>query len=332
MFTENIAAVLESPGRALKPLPPRPIPTPSEGEILIRNHAIAANPADWKIRDFGGIIDVYPTVLGSDVCGTITAVGPKGTKFKVGDRIAGFALKLRLWEYRILSRFEDGATFLMAFATAAVAYFERMGILRPVVVGREEVSQQGPGMLVWGASSSTGTATVQLATNLGFKVFATASPQNHDYVKSLGAYAVVDYRDPDVVSKLIRLAKEANTPLQHGFDFISEGKSSILSAKTLLQSGGQGNNKLVLSGPWPTSHEKPDGVDISMTIAAFAFVDHVDMGSWMFNEYLPQAVEEKRIVPAPKVVIVDGGVAAAQKALGTVKAGVSATKIVVKVD
>lgn len=347
MSTENLAAVLEKPGSALKPLT-LPIPNPEENEILIRNHAIAANPADWKIRDFGGHLDVFPTVLGSDVCGVVSATGSKVTKFKVGDRVAGFALVIYnkkpehgAWQtYTILQEgatiripefvsYEDGATFPMAFATVAVAYFERLGIARPV--SSLEVQQQQSGILVWGASSSTGTAAVQLAKELGFKVFATASSKNHEYVKSLGASEVVDYRDPDVVAKLAQLATHAGTPLRYGFDSISEGSSSLLSANTLLASGGQGS-KLALTGPWPTADEKPAGVEISMTIAAFAFVDHIDMGSWVFNEYLPQAIEQKKIVPAPKVVIVDGGIGAAQEALEIVKAGVSATKIVVRVD
>ncbi|KAF3400952.1 Zinc-binding alcohol dehydrogenase domain-containing protein cipB [Talaromyces pinophilus] len=326
MSTENLAAVLEAVGTALKQLN-LPIPSPGENELLIRNHAIAANPADYKIRDFPSHLKQFPTVLGSDVCGIVSAVGSGVTKFKVGDRVAGFALVIAnnklehgAWQtYTILEEsatmripewlsYEDGATFPMAFATAAQS-----------------------GILVWGASSSTGSAGVQLAKELGFKVFATASPKNHEYLKCLGAYAVVDYRDPDVVSKLAQLAKEAGTPLRLGFDSISEGNSSLLSANTLLASGGQ-DSKLVLVGPWPTDDEKPAGVDISMTIAAFAFVHHVEMGSWMFNEYLPQAIEEKKIVPAPKVQVVDGGIGAAQEALNIVKAGVSATKIVVRVD
>ena len=88
--TENLAAVIEEPKARLKTIV-RPIPSPGKGEIVVHNHAIAANPVDWKIQDFGIIINIYPAVLGSDVCGIVTEIGPEVTKFKVGDRVAGFA-------------------------------------------------------------------------------------------------------------------------------------------------------------------------------------------------------------------------------------------------
>ncbi len=81
----NIAAVLESAGARLKTVT-RPIPIPGVNEIVVRNHAIAANPVDWKMQDYGFAIKDYPVVLGSDSCGVITAVGPSVKKFKVGDR------------------------------------------------------------------------------------------------------------------------------------------------------------------------------------------------------------------------------------------------------
>ena len=87
---ENLAAVIEKPKARLKTIV-RPIPSAGEGEIVVHNHAIAANPVDWKIQDFGIIINKYPAVLGSDVCGIVTEIGPEVTKFEVGDRVAGFA-------------------------------------------------------------------------------------------------------------------------------------------------------------------------------------------------------------------------------------------------
>jgi hypothetical protein len=61
-------------------------------------------------------------------------------------------------------------------------------------------------------------------------------------------------------------------------------------------------------------------------------VDHAEVGSWLFNEYLPKAIEKKTIVPAPKIEVVEGGIGATQKVFDQLKAGVSGTKLVVRVD
>lgn len=58
-------------------------------------------------------------------------------------------------------------------------------------------------LLVWGGSSSVGTAAVQLGVAAGFDVVATASPRNFDLVKGLGARAVLDYSDAGVVAALV---------------------------------------------------------------------------------------------------------------------------------
>lgn len=65
---QNLAAVLESAGARLKTLV-RDIPKPGPNDIVVRNYAIAANPVDWKIQDWGFAIKTYPTVIGSDGCG-----------------------------------------------------------------------------------------------------------------------------------------------------------------------------------------------------------------------------------------------------------------------
>lgn len=341
---QNLAAVLEAPQTPLRILI-RPIPLTGEGELLVRNHAVAANPVDWKIQD-GLFSPEYPTILGSDASGVVTAVGPGVTKFKIGDRVAGYAASIYnkkpdhgAWQTYTLLReiatmripesvsFEEGSTFPMAFATAAVALFANLELPRPT----DSIKREETGILIWGASSSIGTAGVQLAKNLGLRVFATASPNNHEYLKSIGASEVVDYHDPDVVSNIAALAKSAGTPIRYGFDCIAEGNSSISSANTLLASGGKGS-KLVLSFKWPSDDPQPDGIEVSQTVAFRTGLDLVELGSWLFNEYIPNALEKKTVVPAPRVEIVDGGIAAAQKALDRLKAGVSGTKIVVQVD
>lgn len=341
---ENLAAVLEAPGIKLTTIA-RPIPVAREGEILVRNYAIAANPVDWANQDYGVFIKKYPAVLGSDVCGIVTAIGPGVTKFKIGDRVAGFAGVIYnqnpdhgAWQTYTLLRevvtmplpdalsFEEGATFPMAFATAAMAFFVNLKLPRPTGT----VKQLESGILIWGAASSIGTAAIQLAKNMGYKVFATASPHNHQYLKSIGAYEVLDYRDPDVVTKIAALAKAVGTPISIGFDAIAKGDSSILSVKTLLASGGK-DSRLVLSYEWPTEHAKPDDVEISMPIAFHVGTEQTEIGRWLFNEYLPRELEKRNIMPAPRIEVIEGGIGAAQEALDRVRAGVSGTKIVVRV-
>jgi NADPH:quinone reductase-like Zn-dependent oxidoreductase len=323
------------------------MPQACDGEILVRNHAIAANPIDWKIQEYGIAIKNYPTVLGSDVSGVVAAVGPGVTKFKVGDRVAGFAGVVYkddadhgAWQtYTILREiatmpipaslsFEEAATFPMAFATSGIAIFASLQIPRPVggVVKPQESS-----FLVWGGSSSIGTAAIQLAKNLGFNVFTTASPKNYDQVQSLGAVGIFDYRDPEVVSKITAAAEAAGTPIRFGFDAITEGNSSLLSASILLASSGKGS-KLVLSYEWPSSYEKLQEIEILQTAAFRTGTDQVELGQWLFNEYLPREVQKKNIVPAPKIEVVDGGIWAVQKVFDQLKAGVSGSKLVVRVD
>jgi NADPH:quinone reductase-like Zn-dependent oxidoreductase len=343
-MSANIAAVLEKPKTPLKIIA-RAIPKPGADEIVVRNHAIAANPVDWKIQDYDFFVKTYPTVLGSDGAGVVTEVGSSVTKFKVGDRVTGFGAVIYndkidhgSWQtYTVLREiattklldsisFEEGTLLPMAFATTAVALFAILGIPRPT----GEVKQQNAGFLVWGGASSIGTAAVQLAKNAGFKVFATASPSHHEYLKSLGASDVFDYHDAEVVSKIVAAAKSAGTPISLGFDAITQGETPSLTAQTLLSSSGVA--KIAAGGDWPKSTPKPEGVEYTRTGAFRTGTDQSELGAWLFNEYIPEALKTKAIVPAPKVEIVAGGIAATQKVFDQLKAGVSGKKLVVQVE
>ncbi len=341
----NHAAVLEAPQARLKTTT-RPIPKPGPNELLIRNHAIAANPIEWKMQDYGFGIKAYPTVLGSDVCGVVTEIGSAVTNFKHGDRVTGFAAVIYngnadhgSWQTYTLLRdiattkipdsmsFDEGSVFPMAMASSAIALFFCLGVSRPT----GPVTPQKSGLLVWGASSSVGTAAVQLAKNLGFKVFATSSLAHHNYLKSLGAFEVFDYHESSVKEKIISSAKAAGTPITLGFDTISEGNTPEQAAGVLLESGGKGS-KLCLTLQWPGKEPQPDGIEISQTGAMWIGTDQQELGKWLFNEYLEKSLKDGSIVPAPKIELYEGGLDDAQKVLDKLKSGVSGMKLVVKVE
>jgi NADPH:quinone reductase-like Zn-dependent oxidoreductase len=337
----NIAAVIEQKGARLKILN-RDIPKPGLHELVVRNHAIAANPVDWKIQDYGFAITKYPNALGSDGWGVVIAVGSLVTKFKVGDRVTGFAGVIYTqnpdhgaWQtYEVLREiatlkipdsmsFEEGSTFPMAFATSAIALFGKLDFPRP----GGSVQRLGNNLLIWGAASSVGSVGIQLAKNSGFKVFATASPAHHEYLKSLGTFAVFDYKDPDVVSNIAAAAQSAGSQITLGYDTISRGTTFQQTAETLLASGGKGG-RLILTLPWSGKDPQPEGIVIQQTSAYSTGTDREDIWEWLFNEYLPKALENKSIVAVPKVQIVEGGIGAAQKVFDQLKAGVSGKKLV----
>lgn len=63
------------------------VPKPGPGQILVKVEASGLNPADWKIQLWGILVEEYPSVLGSDIAGTVEELGEAVTGFAKGDRV-----------------------------------------------------------------------------------------------------------------------------------------------------------------------------------------------------------------------------------------------------
>lgn len=177
-----------------------PRPEPQAGEVLIKVHATAANPADYKMASglFGPL--PFPFTLGLDFSGTVAAVGPGVAKWKVGDAVFGTSPG-SFAEYRISrqdelaakpARLDDAmaATLPVAALTAWKALFDVAKV------------QAGQKVLIQGGAGGVGGYAIQLAKNKGAFVAATASQRNQTYLKELGADLPIDYsstRFEDVV-------------------------------------------------------------------------------------------------------------------------------------
>jgi NADPH:quinone reductase-like Zn-dependent oxidoreductase len=64
-----------------------PVQKPSHGEILVKVHAAALNPVDWKVHRYGIFVQTFPAILGTDIAGEVEEVGEGVTDFKQGDRV-----------------------------------------------------------------------------------------------------------------------------------------------------------------------------------------------------------------------------------------------------
>jgi len=178
----------------------RPVPRPGPGEVLIKVRAAGVNPVDWKAaqRRLG-------MVPGTDVSGTIDTLGEGVTGWKVGDPVLGFARQSGSYaEYAVISvtglarkpksmTFEQAAGVPIAAETAYRALHETGNI------------ERGQTVLIHGAAGGVGSSAVQIAKAAGARVIGTASPNNHEFLRSLGVDQVIDYtsqRFEDVVKNV----------------------------------------------------------------------------------------------------------------------------------
>lgn len=179
-----------------------PEPVLRDDEVLIQVHAAALNPLDSKIKsgEFKLMLPYrMPLVLGHDVAGIVTRIGPRVRQFKVGDevysrpsdlRIGTFAEFVAVNENDVAPKpgnitMEEAASLPLVSLTAWQALVERANL------------QAGQKIFIQAGSGGVGISAIQLAKQLGATVATTTSSANVDLVKSLGADTVIDYKNED---------------------------------------------------------------------------------------------------------------------------------------
>lgn len=165
-------------------------PAPAPGTVVVEVRAVGVNPVEGKIRSgrrASGPL-AAPIGLGSDAAGVIVDVGPGVTGFAVGDEVIGRSLKGAYATHVVADpanlvpkpagvTFEQGAAIGIPAGTA-------YQVLRSLKLSAGET------LLVHAGSGGVGQAAIQFATLWGATVVATASPENHDRLRELGAIPV----------------------------------------------------------------------------------------------------------------------------------------------
>ncbi len=188
-----------------------PTPTPQDGEVLIRIRATTVSTGDWRARSlamppgfgpFGrlafGLRRPRQPILGTELSGTIEAIGAGVHEFRAGDEVFAFAdAKFGCHaELRCLpaSGLVARKPANLSFEQAAALSFGGMTMLS---FFRRGALASGERVLVNGASGTVGSAAVQLARHFGAEVTAVCSGANVDLVRALGAHRVIDYTRAD---------------------------------------------------------------------------------------------------------------------------------------
>lgn len=184
------------------------IPSIKNNEVLVRVHAAGLNPVDYKTATNGNKNWIYPHVLGLDVAGTIEEVGTDVTGWQKGDRVVyhgdltqphgGFA-QYAVATAHTISRIPNGVTFEEAAALPTAGYTAYQALFRKLHI------EKGQSILIHAGAGGVGGIAIQLAKQHGLTVYTTASCGNKEYVTSLGADVVIDYREKDFVEEIMTL-------------------------------------------------------------------------------------------------------------------------------
>ena len=197
------AITISSPGEPeVLQVTDEPTPDIAADEVLVRVHAAGVNRADLLQRR--GFYDPPPgatTIPGLEVSGTIEKFGSAVTGWAVGDRVAallsggGYAEFVPVPAGQLLAVPEDFDL------TEAAALPEVLSTVWSNIVGRGQI-KAGEWLLVHGGGSGIGTAAIQIANHLGVKIAVTVgSERKAEFCRSLGADAVINYRDEDFVER-----------------------------------------------------------------------------------------------------------------------------------
>ncbi|RAL11484.1 zinc-binding alcohol dehydrogenase family protein [Aspergillus homomorphus CBS 101889] len=256
-----------------------PVPGVSGNTVLIKVKTVSINPVDSKME---GAYVTAGAVAGCDVAGVVEQVGPEVHGVKVGDRVSTSVMGMNplkptvgaFAEYttahdRLLLKlppstsFEEGAALPTSFLTAGLALFQNLGLPgHPFEPNKTPIR-----VLVYGGSSATGTAAIQLLKLAGFEVLTTCSPHNFDLVRGYGADTVFDYKAPDC-------AAEIKKHTRNGLKYVLDCISNLSSMQFCYQAMGRSGGKYTALEPYPASIAKTRTVIKADWILALQVLGH----------------------------------------------------------
>ncbi|KAF2663654.1 zinc-binding dehydrogenase [Microthyrium microscopicum] len=367
---QNDAAWLVAKGKSIE-IKTAPYTKPGPNQILIQSHAVAINPIDRIIQDLGNMAFSwikFPTIVGSDVAGSVLSVGSNVQRFKPGDRVVGFGLgftqgksdptQAAFQEYVLLREdlcapmpaimsYEQACVIPLGLSTAASGLYQKkyLNLALPSI----NIKNTGKTILIWGGSTSVGANAIQLARASGYEVFTTCSPRNYDFVKRLGASQAFDYNSATVAADIIRAFEDKDCA-----GALSMGSGSAEKCCDILGSLKKAN-KFVAMASFPGQKDgAPNGpLEMASMLTGmltanskiwwksrtkglktnFIFgsdLEENEVGPAVWKSFLGDALAQGTFIPSPEPLVVPTrGLKGIQEGFDMQKKGVSAKKVVV---
>lgn len=260
-------------------------PAPSSGQLRVRVRAAGVGPWDALVREGrSGVQQTLPLILGSDIAGTVDAVGASVSGFTMGDEVYGLTndhftggyAEYALATASSVARKPQSLSFIQAASAPVVTVtaWQMLFDYAHAVAGQK--------VLIQGAAGNVGAYAVQMAHNAGLEVIATASSGDLDYVRQLGADTVIDYQR----SRFEDLVRDVDIVLD------TVGGDMRLRSIGVLKPGGVLVSSV--SSPMPS--------DIAAKAGVKAIFFFVDVTTARLNT-ISQMFDSKKLVPQVGTVL-----------------------------
>ncbi|CAK7202874.1 hypothetical protein SEUCBS139899_005601 [Sporothrix eucalyptigena] len=301
-----------------------PVPTPAAGQVLIKVVVSGSNPKDWKLPEWRG----NTQNSGDDISGVVQSVGAGVTEFKKGDRVAAFhemqepggsfAEYAIAWAYATFhipdsTSFEEASTIPLVALTAVVSLYADLGLPHPWTPATEEIP-----LVIYGASSGVGAATVQLARLSNIHPIIAVAGESAAIVEKLidrsKGDVVVDYRGGDDAAVAALKSAVGTHKVRHAVNAISEGSSNYIVSE-VLQPGGT----VALVLPWKDDERITQKIEHIQTSVGRVFRELKDLG-FVYSRYFGWALAEGTFKGHPYEVV-PGGLGGVQTGLANLRAG-----------
>lgn len=207
-----------------------PKPAPSDDEVLVKVHAVSINDWDWGKMDGSSTFNKLTSgwskpkhsILGSDIAGTVEAVGKNVSKFLPGDEVYG-DLSGR---WGGLAEFVCAQEKKLAKKPAGMSFEEAASIPQAAMLAVQGLIdkgqlQKGQHLLINGAGGGVGTFGIQIAKLIGAYVTVVDSREKLEMLRALGAEETIDYTKTDFTTTDARydliLDVKTNRPVREYF-------------------------------------------------------------------------------------------------------------------
>ena len=182
-----------------------PKPTPADNELLLKVRAVSVNLSDWEglvgkplYARMRGLFNPGDSIPGSDIAGTVEAVGKGITLFKPGDEVFGLLLNYGggFAEYVCISE------KALALKPVSLTFEEAASIPQAAFIALQGIREKGQvkagqKVLINGAGGGAGAFAIQLAKLAGAEVTGVDNEEKLEFMRSLGADHVIDYKKED---------------------------------------------------------------------------------------------------------------------------------------